>query len=69
MDVLDKNLSILVHLKPQDLYDMGEDDDVTFHECEPFEQQNLETLFSERRGYTTKKVAFFNWGFVYYNFV
>lgn len=49
-----------MHLKPQDLYDMGEDDDVTFHECEPFEQQNLETLFSERRGYTTKKVAFFN---------
>ena len=50
MDELDKNWSILVHLKPRDLYDIGGDNDVTFHECEPFEQQNLETLFPDGEG-------------------
>jgi len=50
VDELDKNWSIPVHLKPQDLYDIGGDNDVTFHECEPFEQQNLETLFPDGEG-------------------
>nr|KYP59372.1 hypothetical protein KK1_014806 [Cajanus cajan] len=46
-DESDKNWSIPVHLKPRDLYDMGEDDGDTFHECEPFEQQNLENSFPD----------------------
>jgi len=50
MDELDKNWSIPVHLKPRDLYDIGGDNDVIFHECEPFEQQNLETLFPDGEG-------------------
>ncbi|XP_027940215.1 uncharacterized protein LOC114194288 [Vigna unguiculata] len=50
VDELDKNWSIPVHLKPRDLYDIGGDNDVTFHECEPFEQQNLETLFPDGEG-------------------
>ncbi|XP_027922753.1 uncharacterized protein LOC114180648 [Vigna unguiculata] len=50
VDELDKNWSIPVHLKPRDLYDIGGDNDVTFHECEPFEQQNLETLFLDGEG-------------------
>ena len=50
VDELDKNWSIPVHLMPQDLYDIGGDNDVTFHECEPFEQQNLETLFPDGEG-------------------
>ena len=33
VDALDKYWSILVHLKPQDLYDMSEDNGVTFNEC------------------------------------
>ncbi|XP_068486941.1 uncharacterized protein [Phaseolus vulgaris] len=41
----DKNWCIPVHLKPRDLYNMVEDDVDNFHESEPFEQQNIETLF------------------------
>ncbi|XP_027912627.1 uncharacterized protein LOC114172228 [Vigna unguiculata] len=50
VDELDKNWSIPLHLKPQVLYDIGGDNDVTFHDCEPFEQQNLETLFPDGEG-------------------
>jgi len=49
-DELDKNWCILVHVKPRDLYNMGGDDVDNFHECEPFEQQNLEILFSNEDG-------------------
>ena len=44
-DEFDKNWCIHVHLKPRDLYNMVEDDVDNFHESEPFEQQNIETLF------------------------
>jgi len=49
-DELDKNWCIPVHVKPRDLYNMGGDDVDNFHECEPFEQQNLEILFSNEDG-------------------
>jgi len=45
---LDKNWCIPVHLKPRDMYNMGEEDVDDFHESEPFEQQNLELLYVER---------------------
>nr|XP_007162033.1 hypothetical protein PHAVU_001G118000g [Phaseolus vulgaris]ESW34027.1 hypothetical protein PHAVU_001G118000g [Phaseolus vulgaris] len=44
-DEFDKNWCIPVHLNPRDLYNMVEDDVDNFHESEPFEQQNVETLF------------------------
>jgi len=47
-DELDKNWCIPVHLKPRDMYNMGEEDVDDFHESEPFEQQNLELLYVER---------------------
>jgi len=49
-DELDKNWCIPVHLKPRDMYDMGEEDVDDFHESEPFEQQNLELLYPDEDG-------------------
>jgi len=49
-DELDKNLCIPVHLKPRDLYNMGEEDVDNFHESKPFKQQNLELLYPDEDG-------------------
>ncbi|XP_016482962.1 uncharacterized protein LOC107803711 [Nicotiana tabacum] len=47
-DVVNKGWSIAVHLKPRDLYDMGEEvveDEV--YENEPYQEQELEQFFSD----------------------
>jgi len=49
-DELDKNWCIPVHLKPRDMYNMGEEDVDDFHESEPFEQQNLELSYPDEGG-------------------
>ncbi|CAN1135851.1 hypothetical protein LINPERPRIM_LOCUS20742 [Linum perenne] len=43
-DIKDKGWSIPVHLKPRDLYDMGEDVVNSGHESELFNIQNLTTV-------------------------
>nr|KYP46553.1 hypothetical protein KK1_031844 [Cajanus cajan] len=64
-DELDKNWSIPVHVKPRDLYDMGGEDGDTFHECLPFEQQNLEILFPDGEGNIPLTRSNFNCYFIY----
>ncbi|XP_019264921.1 PREDICTED: uncharacterized protein LOC109242523 isoform X2 [Nicotiana attenuata] len=47
-DVVNKGWSVAVHLKPRDLYDMGEEvveDEV--YENEPYQEQELEQFFSD----------------------
>lgn len=47
-DELDKSWSMVVHLKPCDLFDMGEDEDGIIYESESYRPQDLETLFLDR---------------------
>ena len=44
-DKVDKSQSVVVHLKPRDLYDMGDD---TEEVCEnvPYDQQDLDGFFT-----------------------
>ncbi|XP_052197234.1 uncharacterized protein LOC127804414 [Diospyros lotus] len=49
-DVVEKDWSAVVHLKPRDLYDMGEDIEETFHENEPYQAQDLGLFFPNDTG-------------------
>ena len=46
-DEKEKGWCIPVHLKPRDLYDMGEDDEEIMTSNETYPPQNLETFFSD----------------------
>jgi len=69
-DEFDKNWCIPVHLNPRDLYNMVEDDVDNFHESEPFEQQNVETLFLyvEENIQLTRFFLLFHFNLLSYNF-
>lgn len=41
-DVVDKDWSVVVHLKLRDLYDMGEEQEEVVYNNVPFEQQDME---------------------------
>lgn len=49
-DVVEKDWSAVVHLKPRDLYDMGEDTEETFYENEPYQAQDLGLFFPNDTG-------------------
>ncbi|XP_052198329.1 uncharacterized protein LOC127805620 [Diospyros lotus] len=49
-DVVEKDWSAVVHLKPRDLYDMGEDTEETFYENEPYQTQDLGLFFPNDTG-------------------
>ena len=44
-DEINKGWSIAIHLKPRDLYDMGEEEDDGLYENEPFQEQDLGNYF------------------------
>lgn len=46
-DETDKEWSVAVHLKPRDLFDMGEADEEEIYENEPYQQQQYERFFDD----------------------
>ena len=42
-----KDWSMVVHLKPRDIYDMGDSDEQFTHEAEPFQHTNFQNLLPE----------------------
>ena len=48
-DVVNKGWSIAVHLKPRELYEMGEEEEV--YENEPYQEQELEQFFDLNNEY------------------
>ncbi|WVZ17466.1 hypothetical protein V8G54_010448 [Vigna mungo] len=51
MMLLTKGWSVVVHLKPRDLYEMGEEVEEEVYENEPYEDQQLEKFYSNDNEY------------------
>ncbi|KAF3624313.1 putative mRNA cap guanine-N7 methyltransferase 2-like isoform X1 [Capsicum annuum] len=50
-DIVDKGWSVAMHLKPRDLYNMGEVLEEEIYENEPYQAQELEQFFVDGDGY------------------
>jgi len=50
-DMVNEGWSIVVHIKPRDLYDMGEEVEENVYENEPYEEQELEHFSSLNNEY------------------
>ncbi|WVY90750.1 hypothetical protein V8G54_036264 [Vigna mungo] len=50
-DVVNKGWSVVMHLKPRDLYEMGEEVEEEVYENEPYEDQQLEKFYSNDNEY------------------
>ncbi|KAM3358034.1 hypothetical protein P3S68_020965 [Capsicum galapagoense] len=50
-DIVNKGWSVAMHLKPRDLYDMGEVLEEEVYENEPYQAQELEQFFVDGDGY------------------
>ncbi|KAH0655492.1 hypothetical protein KY285_030374 [Solanum tuberosum] len=46
-DIVNKGWSVVVHLKPRDLYDMGEVMEEQVYENEPYQEQELDQFFTD----------------------
>ena len=46
-DEVNKDWSVVVHLRPRDLFDMGEKEDTEVYEIEPCSEQDLDQLFED----------------------
>ncbi|BAU03509.1 hypothetical protein VIGAN_UM119900 [Vigna angularis var. angularis] len=50
-DVVNEGWSVVVHLKPRDLYEMGEEVQEELYENEPYQDQELEKFYSNDNEY------------------
>ncbi|XP_020970639.1 uncharacterized protein LOC107623408 [Arachis ipaensis] len=50
-DMVNKGWSIAVHVKPRDMYDMGQGNEDIVYENEPYQEQELEQLFDPNNEY------------------
>ncbi|WVZ26448.1 hypothetical protein V8G54_004992 [Vigna mungo] len=50
-DVVNEGWSVTVHLKPRDLYEMGEEVQEQLYENEPYQDQELDTFYSNDNEY------------------
>ncbi|KAH0763467.1 hypothetical protein KY290_019540 [Solanum tuberosum] len=50
-DIVNKGWSVAVHLKPRDMYDMGEVIEEEVYENEPYQEQELEQFFADGDDY------------------
>ena len=50
-NMVNKKWSVVVHIKPRDLYDMGEEVEESAYENEPYHEQDLEQFSSLNNEY------------------